>query len=96
MPLAATLLTAFLIGVFVQGGFNGCYPLATSLYPAEARSTGIGWAMGRGRIGAVIGPMLGGFLLAEKVSLPVIFTVFAVPVVLAGFCASLIRLPGQR
>jgi benzoate transport len=96
MPLAATLLTAFLIGVFVQGGFNGCYPLATSLYPAEARSTGIGWAMGIGRIGAVIGPMLGGFLLAEKVSLPVIFTVFAVPVVLAGFCASLIRLPGQR
>jgi benzoate transport len=93
MPLAATLGTAFLIGVFVQGGFNGCYPLATSLYPPEARGTGIGWAMGIGRIGAVIGPMLGGVLLAEKVSLPVIFTIFAVPVVLAGICASLIRLP---
>ncbi|GAB7552472.1 MFS transporter [Novosphingobium sp. 11B] len=93
MPLAATLLTAFLIGVFVQGGFNGCYPLATSLYPAEARSTGLGWAMGVGRIGAVIGPMLGGFLLAEKVSLPVIFAIFAVPVVLAGLCVSLIRMP---
>ncbi len=93
MPLAATLGTAFLIGVFVQGGFNGCYPLAASLYPPEARGTGIGWAMGVGRIGAVIGPMLGGFLLAAKVSLPVIFGIFAVPVVLAGLCASLIRLP---
>lgn len=93
MPLAATLGTAFLIGVFVQGGFNGCYPLAASLYPPEARGTGIGWAMGIGRIGAVIGPMLGGFLLAAKVSLPVIFGVFAVPVVLAGLCAAAIRLP---
>ncbi|MEE4452970.1 MFS transporter [Novosphingobium resinovorum] len=93
MPLAATLLTAFLIGVFVQGGFNGCYPLATSLYPAQARSTGLGWAMGVGRIGAVIGPMLGGFLLAEKVSLPIIFAIFAVPIVLAGLCVAMIRLP---
>jgi benzoate transport len=93
MPLAATLTTAFLIGVFVQGGFNGCYPLAASLYPPEARGTGIGWAMGVGRIGAVIGPMLGGFLLAAKVSLALIFGIFAVPVVLAGVCAALIRLP---
>lgn len=93
MPLAATLATAFLIGMFVQGGFNGCYPLAASLYPPEARGTGIGWAMGVGRIGAVIGPMLGGFLLAAKVPLPVIFGIFAVPVVLAGICAALIRLP---
>ncbi|MFC3443567.1 MFS transporter [Sphingobium rhizovicinum] len=93
MPLAATLATAFMIGVFVQGGFNGCYPLAASLYPPEARGTGIGWAMGMGRIGAVIGPMLGGFLLAAKVSLSIIFGIFAVPVVLAGICAALIRLP---
>jgi len=95
MPLAATLLTAFLIGVFVQGGFNGCYPLAAGLYPAEARSTGLGWAMGIGRIGAVVGPMLGGFLLSEDVSLPVIFTIFAVPVVLAGLCAAAIRMPAE-
>lgn len=93
MPLGLTLLSAFFIGVLVQGGFNGCYPLATSLYPAQARSTGLGWAMGVGRIGAVIGPMLGGFLLAAKVSLPLIFAIFAVPALLAGLCVSLIRLP---
>ncbi|WP_236710981.1 MFS transporter [Novosphingobium barchaimii] len=95
MPIAATLSTAFLIGAFIQGGFNGCYPLATRFYPAEVRSTGLGWAMGVGRIGAVIGPMLGGILLAEKVALPVIFVIFAVPAVLAGLCASLIRLPAE-
>lgn len=96
MPIAATLLVAFLIGAFIQGGFNGCYPLATSFYPPAVRSTGLGWAMGVGRIGAVIGPMLGGVLLAEKVPLPVIFAIFAVPAVLAGLCVSFIRLPAKR
>jgi hypothetical protein len=38
MPLAMTLTTAFMIGVFVQGGFNGCYPLAAHFYPAHVRS----------------------------------------------------------
>jgi MFS family permease len=94
MPLAMTLTTAFMIGVFVQGGFNGCYPLAAHFYPAHVRSAGIGWAMGMGRIGAVIGPMLGGLLLATKVSLPVIFGVFAAPVVVGGLLITMIR-PGK-
>lgn len=91
MPLAATLGVAFLIGLFVQGGFNGLYPLAASLYPPETRGTGIGWAMGIGRIGAVVGPMLGGALLAAHASLGLIFGVFAVPMLLAGLCVVLIR-----
>lgn len=91
MSLAMTLLTAFMIGVFVQGGFNGCYPLAAQFYPPQVRSAGIGWAMGMGRIGAVVGPMLGGVLLAAKVALPVIFGVFAVPVVLGGLLILKIR-----
>ncbi|HZU63965.1 MAG TPA: MFS transporter [Novosphingobium sp.] len=95
MPLALTLLTAFLIGLFVQGGFNGCYPLATGFYPAEVRSAGLGWAMGMGRIGAVIGPMLGGYLLTAKVALPVIFGVFAAPIVVAGLLVVLIRQPAR-
>lgn len=94
MPLVMTLTTAFMIGVFVQGGFNGCYPLAAHFYPPHVRSAGIGWAMGMGRIGAVIGPMLGGLLLATKVSLPVIFGVFAAPVVVGGLLITMIR-PGK-
>ncbi|WP_260925828.1 MFS transporter [Novosphingobium sp. 9] len=90
MPLAETLLVAFLIGVFVQGGFNGVYPLAAQFYPAQVRSTGLGWAMGIGRIGAVIGPMLGGYMLAEKVPLATIFAVFAVPAIASGICCALV------
>jgi benzoate transport len=42
MPVALTLMMALIIGVTVQGGFNGFWALAAKLYPAEMRSTGVG------------------------------------------------------
>lgn len=86
----AVIAMAFVIGFLLQGGFNGIYPLGTRLYPAEIRSTGIGWTMGIGRIGAVLGPLLGGVLIAKDVSMPIIFLVFAVPAVVGGLCAAFV------
>lgn len=91
MPLALLLGVVFVIGFTLQGGFNGLYPLAALLYPADIRATGIGWAMGIGRAGAVAGPLLGGYLLAHAVPLPVIFAVFAVPLLVAAACVLRIR-----
>ncbi|HEY0939860.1 MAG TPA: MFS transporter [Steroidobacter sp.] len=98
MPAILTLFAAFIVGFLLQGGFNGLYPLAASVYPAHVRSTGIGWAMGIGRVGAVLGPLLGGVLLAREVPLAAIFAVFGVPVLLAGVCALFVRAadPGER
>ncbi len=86
MSLAGVLIMAFLIGVFLQGGFNGSYPLAAGLYPVKVRSTGMGWAMGVGRIGAVIGPYLGGQLLQHHVRLSIIFQIYAVPLLICIAC----------
>jgi predicted MFS family arabinose efflux permease len=91
LPVAAELLLAFAIGVTLQGGFNGLYPLAASAYPAERRSAGLGWAMGIGRAGAVIGPLLGGYLLSQDLPLVLLFAVFALPVVVSAACARGIR-----
>lgn len=55
MPAALTLMMTLIIGVTVQGGFNGFWALAAKLYPAEMRSTGVGGVLGVGRIGAVLG-----------------------------------------
>jgi MFS transporter, AAHS family, 4-hydroxybenzoate transporter len=44
-----------------QLGLNG---FAASAYPASTRSTGIGWALGVGRLGGIAGPIVGGALLA--------------------------------
>lgn len=55
---------------------NAC---AVQFYPAHIRSTGLGWAMGIGRIGAIIGPLLGGALQAAHLPLQVSFLAFAAP-----------------
>src|SRR5262249_25798186 len=43
-----------------QLGLNG---FAASIYPATTRSTGVGWALGVGRLGGIAGPIVGGVLL---------------------------------
>lgn len=53
-------------------------------YPTHIRSTGVGWSLGIGRLGAVLGPSLGGVLLSMNLSLQVNFLVFAIPGLLAA------------
>jgi AAHS family 4-hydroxybenzoate transporter-like MFS transporter len=59
--LAATAMGA--IGVFVGMSGSGCIALAAIVYPAAVRSSGIGWAMGAGRFGQVVAPLLIGSML---------------------------------
>ena len=91
MPLAGVLLTAFVMGVTLQGGFNALYPIAANVYPDAVRSTGIGWAMGLGRIGAFAGPLIGGWGLAMKLPLVGVFGLFCLPLAIAAIAASRIR-----
>jgi MFS transporter, AAHS family, 4-hydroxybenzoate transporter len=91
MSVAATMGTAFLIGVLLQGGYNGVWPLAAGIYPARVRATGIGWAIGIGRSGAIVGPWVGGQLMAAKAALPVLFAVYCVPLLTCAACAALVH-----
>jgi MFS transporter, AAHS family, 4-hydroxybenzoate transporter len=52
-----------LAGFSVIGGQSGLYGIAVVFYPTKGRSTGAGLASGVGRVGAVLGPILGGHLL---------------------------------
>lgn len=92
----ATTLSSILVLTFV-GGFltfgtqvviNG---MAAALYPTEIRATGVGWAFGIGRIGSVLGPVAGGFLLALGYSTPVYFFLFGALLALAATIAGLMR-----
>ncbi|TAE23007.1 MAG: MFS transporter [Cytophagales bacterium] len=84
-----------LIGFGVQGGFVGMYSLAAKLYPTRIRATGVGWAVGAGRIGAVVGPMVGGLLISAGWSMPAAFIAFAVPALAAGVITVLINVKGE-
>lgn len=88
-----TLILFCLIGFGIQGGFIGLYAVAARIYPTEIRSTGIGWAIGFGRLGAILGPFIGGLLISNSASLPFNFISFAIPVALAGVITLLINAP---
>lgn len=90
MSVSGALAMAFIIGVTLQGGYNGMWPIAAGSYPTTTRATGIGWAMGVGRGGAVVGPIMAGYLLAAKISLPMILAIYCVPLLLCAFCAWMI------
>jgi MFS family permease len=73
-----------LIGITVQGGFNGIYPTLARVYPTEVRSTGVGFAVGIGRFGAILGPSIFGLLSDQKLSTGALFTIFSIPLVVMG------------
>lgn len=59
------LIGAGLAGSIVVGGQIAMNAIAASFYPTEIRSTGVGWALGIGRIGSIIGPLVGGYLIGS-------------------------------
>ena len=77
----------FIIGFTLSGGYTGLYAVAAKIYPIEIRSTGVGWAIGLGRSGAVIGPGVAGFMLAAGLSVTTNFLTFAIPLLIGGLLA---------
>src|ERR1041384_6508906 len=66
ITLAVLTLIVFVAGWCVIGGQPGINTLAATYYPTYLRSTGVGAGLGVGRLGAIIGPYLGGVLLAQQ------------------------------
>ena len=63
--LGLLVITVFAAGFGIVGGQTSSNALAAEFYPTAMRSTGLGWALGVGRIGSIIGPTLGGVLLSS-------------------------------
>jgi benzoate transport len=78
------LLIYFLLGFSLQGGFVGLYAVAARLYPTEFKNTGVGWAIGMGRVGGILAPLIGGFLISIGLSLSANFFIFSIPALFAS------------
>lgn len=81
----------FIAGAGIIGSQNIANSYISQYYPAYIRSTGSGMAFGIGRIGAIIGPTLGGIMLAMNVTLLTNFLVFAIPGVIAAIAILLVQ-----
>ncbi|CAN7234681.1 MFS transporter [Trinickia sp. LjRoot230] len=77
------VVVVFAAGFCVVGGQPAVNALAGHYYPTALRSTGIGWSLGIGRVGSVIGPLVGGQLIALNWSNAALFHAAAVPVLLS-------------
>jgi AAHS family 4-hydroxybenzoate transporter-like MFS transporter len=82
-----TVLMVFGAGFGVLGGHTAANAVAASSYPASIRSTGIGWALGIGRIGSIIGPAIAGVLIGNNVSIQKLFLLASIPAVCVAAAA---------
>ena len=93
-PVLYTLIT--IAGATVIGTQILLYAAAAQCYGLSIRSTGLGWASGIGRNGAIVGPLLGGALLGINLPLQLNFIAFAIPGVIAALAMTLFVLSGKR
>jgi AAHS family 4-hydroxybenzoate transporter-like MFS transporter len=70
----------------VIGAQTSANALAAESYPTTARSTGVGWALGVGRVGSILGPLLGGLFVGAT---PRLFLYATIPLLLA-FTAAMV------
>jgi AAHS family 4-hydroxybenzoate transporter-like MFS transporter len=78
-------IAIFVAGFCIVGGQIAANALAAGFYPTSVRATGVGWALGIGRIGSIVGPLVGGVLLSLKWSAGEVFVAAAG----AALCAAL-------
>ncbi|TWG39949.1 AAHS family benzoate transporter-like MFS transporter [Acidovorax delafieldii] len=83
-PMPLLYLLIFIAGATTIGTQILLYANTAQFYPLAMRSTGLGWASGVGRTGAIVGPLLGGSLLAAALPLKLNFLAFALPGLVAA------------
>jgi AAHS family 4-hydroxybenzoate transporter-like MFS transporter len=79
LTLTALGVIVFVAGWCIVGGQPAINALSATFYPTYLRSTGVGAGLGVGRTGAIIGPYLGGVLLAQQWTPQQLFWAAAVP-----------------
>ncbi|WP_439686330.1 Sugar phosphate permease [Cupriavidus oxalaticus] len=91
MPTAALFVVVGLAGASTIGTQIVTYAYAGQFYPMAVRGTGIGWASGVGRSGAILAPIVIGVLVGMSLPLQQNFMAMAVPAVIAVLAVSLIN-----
>lgn len=91
LSLALLVLAVFVAGACVVGAQPTLNTLAATYYPTYLRSTGLGWSLGIGRGGSIVGPVLAGQFIAMKWSTNDIFLALAVPTLVSVVVVLLLR-----
>ncbi len=79
LSTALLFVVVFVAGWCIIGSQPGVNALAATYYPTYLRSTGVGWGLGVGRVGAIVGPLIGGTLMAQQWNTQQLFWAAALP-----------------
>lgn len=90
------VMTVFASGMGVIGGQTVSNALTADYYPTAIRATGIGWALGIGRVGSILGPIVGGYLLSYGGSARRVFWAAAAPALVAAFAALAVSIINKK
>jgi AAHS family 4-hydroxybenzoate transporter-like MFS transporter len=96
LPYAALLIVTFLAGLTIVGSQTGLNGTCGKLYPARMRTTGLGWALGVGRLGGIAAPVLGGYLLSRGMPPTQIFLSASFVAIVAAAATGLLVFRGSR
>ncbi len=94
LSLGLRYAVVLISGVCIVGGQPAINALTATLYPTSLRATGVGWSLGIGRAGSIVGPVVAGQLIELHWSNTALFIAAAVPALIA--CLLLVVLAGVR
>lgn len=83
--IGALMCGLFVAGVLAIGGQQSIPAMGVQLYPQRMRAAGSGWQFAVGRLGSIMGPMIGGYLVAAGATPQTMFIAAACPALLAAF-----------
>jgi len=96
MPYLALVAVIFFSGLTIIGSQTGANAACGKLYPARMRTSGLGWALGIGRLGGIAAPVLGGYLLSLHMAPTHIFLSACGFALIAAVATALLRFRGAR
>lgn len=91
LSTALLFVVVFVAGWCIIGSQPGVNALAATYYPTYLRSTGVGWGLGVGRVGAIVGPLIGGTLMAQQWTTQQLFWAAALPAALTTLTVFALR-----
>lgn len=91
--LSWAFATALLTGAALTAAMGGLYAVAPVVFTAAVRSTGMGWSIGIGRLGAIASPLCAGVLLDAGWSPAMLYLACGVPLLFAAAAVVAMRLP---
>ena len=95
-PTAVLFIFVLAVGMLVIGAQSNIPALCVHYYPASVYSAGVGLAMAVGRLGSIVGPLLGGRLMAARISWSLLFVLAAVPALMGAVALAAMPIKGRR